>query len=188
MDWLQSTDATKAIVAENDMRNRIRQSCLQRWIKAIDITPELLREKWVLDTNRVMDVVVKLICEFYGINMWELSRNSREFLMDKYWIPEDKLNILYNHGNIELAYTDFVRHHYWDWKQPDDVKLDPLPTTTTVVDLPEEKVKQEEDRMLRVWVDNLKQMLAVETDPDKKELYEAQLKVLELKLKNANAW
>ena len=135
-----------------------------------------------------MDVVVKLICEFYGINMWELSRNSREFLMDKYWIPEDKLNILYNHGNIELAYTDFVRHHYWDWKQPDDVKLDPLPTTTTVVDLPEEKVKQEEDRMLRVWVDNLKQMLAVETDPDKKELYEAQLKVLELKLKNANAW
>ena len=26
-------------------------------------------------------------------------------------------------------------------------------------------------------------MLAVETDPDKKELYEAQLKVLELKLK-----
>lgn len=182
MDWLQSTDATKAIVAENDMRNRIRQSCLQWWIKPTDITPELLREKWVLDTAKVMDVVAKLICEFYGINMWELSRNSREFLMNKYWIPEDKLNILYNHGNIELAYTDFVRHQYWD-KQPDDVKLDPLPTTTTVVDLPEEKVKQEEDRMLRVWVDNLKQMLAVETDPDKKELYEAQLKVLELKLK-----
>lgn len=187
MDWLQSTDATKAIVAENDMRNRIRQSCLQWWIKPTDITPELLREKWVLDTAKVMDVVAKLICEFYGVNMWELSRNSREFLMNKYWIPEDKLNILYNHGNIELAYTDFVRHQYWD-KQPDDVKLDPLPTTTTVVDLPEEKVKQEEDRMLRVWVDNLKQMLAVETDPDKKELYEAQLKVLELKLKNANAW
>ena len=187
MDWLQSTDATKAIVAENDMRNRIRQSCLQWWIKPTDITPELLREKWVLDTAKVMDVVVKLICEFYGVNMWELSRNSREFLMNKYWIPEDKLNILYNHGNIELAYTDFVRHQYWD-KQPEDVKLDPLPTTTTVVDLPEEKVKQEEDRMLRVWVDNLKQMLAVETDPDKKELYEAQLKVLELKLKNANAW
>jgi ABC-type Zn uptake system ZnuABC Zn-binding protein ZnuA len=41
--------------------------------------------------------------------------------------------------------------------------------------------------MLRVGVDNLKQMLAVETDPDKKELYEAQLKVLELKLKNGNA-
>lgn len=187
MDWLQSTDATKAIVAENDMRNRIRQSCLQWWIKPTDITPELLREKWVLDTAKVMDVVVKLICEFYGVNMWELSGNSREFLMNKYWIPEDKLNILYDYGNIALAYTDFVRHHYWD-KQPEDVKLDPLPTTTTVVDLPEEKVKQEEDRMLRVWVDNLKQMLAVETDPDKKELYEAQLKVLELKLKNANAW
>lgn len=187
MDWIQSTDATKAVVAENDMRNRIRQSCLQWWIRAIDITPELLREKWVLDTNRVMDVVAKLICEFYGINMWELSANSREFLIKKYWIPEDKLNTLYNHGNIALAYTDFVRHHYWD-KQPEDVQLEPLPTTTTVVDLPEEKVKQEEDRMLRVGVDNLKQMLAVETDPDKKELYEAQLKVLELKLKNGNAW
>ena len=188
MDWIQSTDATKAIVAENDLRSRIRQSCLQWWIKAIDITPELLREKWVLDTNRVMDVVVKLICEFYWIGMWELSGNSREFLMNKYWIPEDKLNTLYNHGNVALAYSEFAKQYYWDWKQPADVQLDPLPTTTTVVDLPEEKVKQEEDRMLRVWVDNLKQMLAVETDPDKKELYEAQLKVLELKLKNANAW
>ena len=187
MDWIQSTDATKAIVAENDMRNRIRQSCLQWWIRPIDITPELLKEKWVFDTTRVMDVVVKLICEFYGINMWELSGNSREFLMKKYWIPEDKLDTLYNYGNVALAYTEFVRHHYWD-KQLEDVKLDSLPTSTTVVDLPEEKVKQEEDRMLRVWVDNLKQMLAVETDPDKKELYEAQLKVLELKLKNANAW
>jgi hypothetical protein len=63
-----------------------------------------------------------------------------------------------------------------------------LPTTTTVVDLPEEKVKQEEDRMMRIWIDNLKQMLASETDKDKRELYEAQLKVLELKVKNANAW
>ena len=188
MDWIQSTDATKAIVAENDMRNRIRQSCLQWWIKPTDITPELLREKWVLDTPKVMNVVVKLICEFYGLGLWELSGNSREFLMKKYWIPEDKLNILYNHGNVALAYSEFARLNYWDWKQPEDVQLDPLPTTTTVVDLPEEKVKQEEDRMLRVGVDNLKQMLAVETDPDKKELYEAQLKVLELKLKNGRAW
>lgn len=30
-------------------------------------------------------------------------------------------------------------------------------------------------------------MLATETDPDKKELYEAQIKVLELKLKNGSA-
>lgn len=30
-------------------------------------------------------------------------------------------------------------------------------------------------------------MLAVETDKEKRELYEAQLKVLELKLKNGNA-
>jgi hypothetical protein len=38
----------------------------------------------VLDVQKVMDVVVKLICEFYGIGMWELSGNSREFLMNKY--------------------------------------------------------------------------------------------------------
>ncbi len=188
MDWIQSTEWTRAIVAENDMRNRIRQSCIQRWVKPIDITPQLLREKWVLDTQKVMDVVVKLICEYYGINMWELSGNTKEFLMDKYGIPEDKINMLYTHGNIALAYSDFVKHNYWDKEQPADVQLDPLPTTTTVVDLPEEKVKQEEDRMMRAWIENLKQMLAVETDPDKKELYEAQLKVLELKIKNANAW
>ena len=188
MDWLQSTDSTKAIVAENDMRQRIRQSAMQWWIKPIDITPQLLRDKWVLDTQKVMDVVVKLICEYYGINMWELSGNSKEFLMNKYWIPEDKLNILYSNGNIALAYSEFVKHYYGDKEQPADVQLDPLPTTTTVVDLPDEKVKQEEDRMMRVWIDNLKQMLATETDPEKKELYEAQIKVLELKLKNANAW
>ena len=188
MDWLQSTEWTKAIVAENDMRNRIRQSCIQWWIKPIDITPQLLREKWVLDTQKVMEVVVKLICEYYGVNMWELSGNSKEFLMNKYWIPEDKLNTLYTNGNIALAYSEFVKHNYGDKEQPADVQLDPLTTTTTVVDLPEEKVKQEEDRMMRAWIDNLKQMLATETDPDKKELYEAQIKVLELKLKNGNAW
>ena len=188
MDWLQSTDSTKAIVAENDMRNRIRQSCIQWWIRPIDITPQLLRDKWVLDVQKVMDVVVKLICEFYGISMWELSGNSKEFLMDKYQIPEDKIDILYNNGNIAFAYSEFVKHQYGDWKLPDDVQLEPLPTTTTIVDLPEEKVKQEEDRMMRAWIENLKQMLAVETDKEKRELYEAQLKVLELKLKNGNAW
>lgn len=186
MDWIQSTESTRAIVAENDMRNRIRQSCIQWWIRPIDITPQLLRDKWVLDVQKVMDVVVKLICEFYGINMWELTGNSKEFLMNKYWIPEDKINILYANGNIALAYSDFVKHNYWDKEQPADVQLDPLPTTTTVVDLPEEKIKQEEDKMMRAWIDNLKQMIAGETDPDKKELYEAQLKVLELKLKNGD--
>lgn len=186
--WIHSTDATKAIVAENDIRNRIKNSCVARWIRAIDITPQLLREKWVLDVQKIMDVVVKLICEFYGINMWELSRNTKEFLMNKYGIPEDKIDMLYSNGNVALAYTDYVRHHYWDKEQPEWVQLEPLPNTTTVVDLPEEKVKQEEEKMLRVWVENLKQMLATETDPEKKELYEAQLKVLELKLKNANAW
>lgn len=188
MSWLQSTDSTKAIVAENDMRNRIRQSAIQWGVKPTDITPQLLREKWVLDVQKVMDVVVKLICEFYGIGMWELSGNSREFLMNKYWIPADKLDILYTNGNISLAYSEFAKHYYGDWKLPDDVQLDPLPTTTTVVDLPEEKIKQEEDRMMRAWIENLRQMLASETDPDKRELYEAQLKVLELKVKNANAW
>jgi len=188
MNWLQSTDSTRAIVEENDMRQRIRQSAIQWWVKPTDITPQLLREKWVLDVQKVMDVVVKLICEFYWIGMWELSGNSKEFLMNKYWIPEDKINTLYNNGNIALAYSEFVKQHYGDWKQPEDVQLDPLPTTTTVVDLPEEKVKQEEERMMRIWIDNLKQMLASETDKDKRELYEAQLKVLELKIKNANAW
>ena len=41
---------------------------------------------------------------------------------------------------------------------------------------------------MRAWLENLKQMLATETDKDKRELYEAQIKVLELKLKNGNAW
>ena len=57
---MEATDSTKAIVAENNMRQRIRQSCLQWWIRAIDITPEYLREKGVLDIKQVMDVVVKL--------------------------------------------------------------------------------------------------------------------------------
>lgn len=184
---MEATDASKAIVAENNMRQRIRQSCLQWWIKPTDLTPEILREKGVLDIKPVMEVVAKLICEFYGVNMWELQCNSREFLMDKYWIPEDKLDVLYRNWDIALAYSEFVKHYYWDWKISDDVKLDPLPTTTTVVDLPEENVKKEEEKMLTAWVQNLKQMLATETDKEKIELYEAQLKVLELKLKNANA-
>ena len=185
---MEATDSTKAIVAENNMRQRIRQSCLQWWIRAIDITPEYLREKGVLDIRQVMDVVVKLICEFYGINMWELQGNSREFLMNKYWIPEEKLDMVYRNWDIALAYNDYVKHNYGDWQQAPDVHLDPLPTTTTVVDLPEENIKREEEKMIRAWIQNLKTMLASETDKEKIELYEAQLKVLELKLKDANAW
>lgn len=61
-----------------------------------------------------MDVVVKLICEFYGIGMWELSGNSKEFLMNKYQIPEDKIDVLYTNGNIAYAYSEFVKHQYGD--------------------------------------------------------------------------
>ena len=185
---MEATDSTRAIVAENNMRWRIRQSCLQWWIRPIDITPELLREKWVLDVKPVMDVVVKLICEFYGINMWELQANSRDFLINKYWIPAEKLDTLYRNWDIALAYSDFVKHNYGDKELPSDVQLDPLPTTTTVVDLPEENIKREEEKMMRAWIQNLQTMLNSETDKEKRELYEAQLKVLELKLKNANAW
>jgi len=185
---MEATDSTKAIVAENNMRQRIRQSSMQWWIRPIDITPQLLREKGVLDIQWVMKVVVKLICEFYGIWLWELTWNSREFLMNKYWIPADKLETLYSNWDVALAYSEFAKHYNWDWKIPDDVKLDPLPTTTTVVSLPEEQVRQEEERMIKVWIENLKGIIANETDKDKKDLYEAQLKVLELKLKNAAAW
>ena len=61
MDWIQSTDSTtKAIVAENDMRNRIRQSCLNGELETYRYHTRTLREKWVpWYSKKVMDVVDK---------------------------------------------------------------------------------------------------------------------------------
>lgn len=179
---MQATESTVAIQKENDTRQRIRQSCLQWWVKPTDLTPEYLKEKWVININEIMDVVVKLICEFYWIWLWELARNDRQFLINKYWIPEDKLNILYDNGDIWLAYSDFAKMYKGDWDNAKSIDVQ-MPTTTTVVNMPEEDIKREETKMLNVAKANIQQMLSTETDPEKIELYKAQLKVLELKLK-----
>lgn len=186
--WAIGTDSAKAVLKEKDLRQRIKASAMQWWIRPTDITPELLREKGVFNTEEIMQVVRKLICEFYGISMWELARNDKEFLMNKYWIPEDKFNIL-REWDVALAYQEFAKHNNWDntglngKDTPDAV----LPSTTTVVDLPEETVKKEEWHMLEQAKQNLQKMMDSETDKEKLELYEAQMKVLDLKIKNARA-
>jgi hypothetical protein len=107
--WAIGTDSTKAVLKEKDLRQRISASAMQWWVKPTDITTELLREKGVFNTEEIMQVVRKLICEFYGISMWELARNDKEFLMKKYWIPEDKFNIL-REWDVALAYQEFAKH------------------------------------------------------------------------------
>lgn len=183
--WAIWTEGTKAILKEQDIRQRIRTSAMQWWVKPIDITTQLLREKGVFNTEEVMNVVRKLICEFYGIWMWELMNNDKQFLMDKYWIPEDKFNVL-REWNIALAYQDFAIHNNGDntGQQNKEVEDAPLPTTTNVVSLPEEVVSNEETKMLNIAKNNLQQLIDGETDKEKLELYEAQMRVLDLKLKN----
>ena len=187
--WAIWTDSAKAILKEQDIRQRIRTSAAQWWVRPIDITTQLLKEKGVFNTEEVMQVVRKLICEFYGISMWELARNERQFLLDKYWIPEDKFDVL-REWDVMLAYQEFAKMNNGDNSAtPNKEVADaPLPTTTTVVSLPEEDVKKEEEKMLLTAKNNLQQMIAGETDPEKLELYEAQMKVLDLKIKNGKAW
>lgn len=186
MSWAIWTDSTKAILKENDLRQRIKASAQQWWIKPTDITTWLLREKGVFNTEETMQVVRKLICEYYGIWMWELARNDKEFLMNKYWIPEDKFNVL-REWDVALAYQEFAKYNNWDntGQQGKEVEDAPLPTTTTVVDVPEETIKHEEWKMLNAAKINLQKMMDSETDKEKLELYEAQMKVLDLKIKNA---
>ena len=166
--WAIGTDSAKAVLKEKDLRQRIKASAMQWWIRPTDITAELLREKGVFNTEEIMQVVRKLICEFYGISMWELARNDKEFLMDKYWIPEDKFNVL-REWDVALAYQEFAKHNNWDntglnsKDTPDAV----LPSTTTVVDLPEETVKKEEWHMLEQAKQNLQKMMDSETDKEK---------------------
>ena len=109
--------------------------------------------------------------------------------MDKYWIPEDKFNTL-REWNIALAYQDYVLHNNGDNSATPDKEIEdaPLANTTNIVDLPQEQIQKEEYRMLVANKQNLQQMMASETDKDKLELYEAQMKVLDLKLKNAANW
>jgi len=186
--WAIGTDSAKAVLKEKDLRQRIKASAMQWWIRPTDITAELLREKGVFNTEEIMQVVRKLICEFYGISMWELARNDKEFLMNKYWIPEDKFNIL-REWDVALAYKEYAKHNNWDntGLNGKDIPDAVLPSTTTVVDLPEEAVKKEEWHMLEQAKQNLQKMMDSETDKEKLELYEAQMKVLDLKIKNARA-
>lgn len=186
MDWILWTDSSNAILKKKDIRNRIVASAQQWWIKPIDITTELLREKGVFNTEETMQVVRELICEFYGIGMWELAKNDKEFLIKKYWIPEDKFNTL-REWDVMIAYNEFAKHHNGDGKQWDNLTSS-LPTTTVAVDAPEKNVKQEEQKMYAIAKQNLQKMMEWETDKEKLELYEAQMKVLDLKLKNADAW
>lgn len=189
MSWAIWTDNAKAILKENDIRNRIRTSAQQWWIKPIDITTWLLKEKGVFNTEEIMQVVRKLICEYYGIWMRELARNDKKFLMDKYLIPEDKFEVL-REWDVMLAYQEFARHNNGDNSATPNKETpdEPLPTTTNIVTLPEEDVAKEEVKMLGIAKQNLQKMMDGETDKEKLELYEAQMKVLDLKIKNATAW
>lgn len=186
--WVIWTESTKAIVQESQIREKIKVSAQQWWIKPIDITSDMLRDKMIPNIQDVMRVVRKLICEYYGIWMWELMWNSKEFLMNKYLIPEEKLNTLYE-WNVALAYQEFAKHNNWDntWLQNKETPDAPLPTTTNVVTLPEEVVQKEEYKMLMINKQNLQRMMDTETDKEKLELYEAQMKVLDIKIKNAEA-
>lgn len=183
MQWVIWKAWTVAIMKNKERREKIRQSSQVWWIKPIDITPELLREKNVFNIQEIMEVVVELICEYYWVWLWELSKNSKEFLMKKYWIPEDKLNIMYDNGDIAMAYNQFVTIHRWDWKNAKDIKT-PIPTTTTIVDVPQESVQQEEWKMYLQAKANLQKMMEAETDEEKLELYKAQMTVLDLKIKS----
>lgn len=189
MDAIQTTatEWTKPILQEKDIRNRIKASCMQWWIRPIDITSDLLRSKGVFNIDQVMNVVRKLICEFYGIWLWELASNNKDFLMSKYNIPENHFRTLCE-WNIMLAYQEFAKANNWDDREDRETPPPPLPTTTNVIDLPEKLVEQEEYRMLLAAKQNLTQMMEWEKDKEKLELYEAQMKVLDLKIKNAEPW
>lgn len=179
MSWKNWLDEINAKLRKKELA---KTTANQLWIRPKDITRELLEEKWILNIQEIMQWVCMWIQEFYGISLWELWRTSQEQLINKYWISQKELDTLLDFGDIWLAYAEYVKHVLWD--KPNEKEMATLQTkkdnvivddnaTSAVI----QKMREDEKNRLQSLIDN-------ESDPERKELYEAQMKVLKIQEKN----
>ena len=160
----------------------------EQWIKAIDITEDKLKQLWVATVNikPAMKWVVDIICEFYGVKLRELRDKGN--VAEIYGIKEEHLNTLIDHSDIGIAYNNFKKQYTWDKRTDEmgaiidnDISDDMLPKSQNNVD-----VNLWEAKILKTMKTNernsLIKMIENESDDKKKELYEAQLVVLDLEL------
>lgn len=151
------------------------------WVKPKDITIDMLDNAWVLNTREIMEWVCIWIQEFYGLSLWELRRTSQKELLNKYKLSQKELDTLLDYWDITLAYWEYVKTMLWE--KPSESEETLLQTKTNVIvdewatSAVMQKMHEDEKNRLQSLIDN-------ETDPEKKELYEAQMKVLNLKEKN----
>jgi len=133
-----------------------------------------------------MKSVVRIICEFYGIKLWEL-KSSWVDLVEKYWLSEQHFKVLSEFGDISVAYNNFVKQYVWDnsdWKSVYR-DLSSIPTTQNVPNIDEKQIMKElQDRERH----NLEILIMNEKDEKKKKLYAMQLETLNLKQDIENGW
>lgn len=107
---------------------------------------------------------------------------SQEEIINRYWIKQEELNTLLDYWDIWLAYAEYVKRNLWDkpksWEASSLEVIKPEAwhdewATNAVM----QKMRADEKNRLQALIDN-------ETDQEKKEMYEAQMKVLNIKEKN----
>lgn len=186
MDSFETFMSGKNWVDELNARLRkkelAKKTASQFWVKPKDLTWEMLEAKWVANIHEIMEWVCMWIQEYYGLSLWELWRTSQEKLINKYGISQKELDTLLDYGDIWLAYATYVKCVLWDKPTESDKAL--LQTTKDNVIVDEsatnaviQKMREDEKNRLQSLIDN-------ESDPERKELYEAQMKVLKIQEKN----
>lgn len=172
--------------------NKIREDQLKKetvkkvatawWVKPHQVTAEMLQRWWITNIPYYMQWVCMWICEFYWLSLWELQMGSQEEIINRYWIKQEELNTLLDYWDIWLAYSEYVKRNLWDkpksWEAASLEVIKPEAwhdewATNAVM----QKMRADEKSRLQALIDN-------ETDQEKKEMYEAQMKVLNIKEKN----
>ena len=174
INWVNKINADKA------KKETAKLVASKLWVKPKDITIDMLSA--YPNATDIMKWVCMWILEFYGLSLWELGKTTAEKIINKYKISEKELNTLLDYWDVWLAYSEYVKNMLWD--KPSEREQSTLQSIKENVIVDEtatnaviQKMRADEKARLQSLIDN-------ETDSEKKEMYEAQMKVLTLKEKN----
>ena len=174
VNWVNKINADKA---KKELAKRI---ATQLWIKPKDITPEMVAQ--YPNANDIIKWACMWILEYYWLSLWELSMASKEAIINKYHISERELNMLLDYWDIWLAYSEYVKHTLGE--KPSELEIGELQVIKENVTVDEWVTSAVIQRMRADEKERLQSLIDNETDSEKKEMYEAQMKVLTLKEKN----
>lgn len=177
--WKEYTDQAKVLIEQKQYKQAIISLANENNIKPIDLDEDTLLRLGVTRSKIwiAMKALVDVIIEYYWIKLRELNEWAE--IKEKYSIEDKHYEILMRYWDVWYAYAQYVKQYKWEWENADKNfgweirKTQVIPDTSWYKKIL--KSYRETER------NNLLKLIEMEADPKKKELYELQLKTLDLK-------